>query len=213
VTDSAAVSDPTAAKRAARHQPAPTTSGGGTERLYFRQLLAGREFSVGDPVARQMMNFVYLLGDRQTGEAVIVDPAYGVDDLVDLLEADGMRCVGALVTHYHPDHVGGDLMGTPIEGITRLLDRVAVPIHVQADEAPWVERVTGVGAGDLTRHGGGDVVQVGEVPVTLVHTPGHTPGSQCFLSTDGWCRETRCSSTAVGGPTFRGATRRPCTSR
>ncbi len=152
-----------------------------TERLYFRQLLAGRDFAQGDEIARQMMNFVYLIGDRQTGECVVVDPAYAVDDLCDLVEADGMRLVGALATHYHPDHVGGDLMGWGIEGISRLLARADVPVHVQADELPWVERTTGVGADALVAHAGGDVVTVGEVPITLLHTPGHTPGSQCFL--------------------------------
>jgi hydroxyacylglutathione hydrolase len=77
------------------------------DRLYFRQLLAGRDFATDDDVARQMVNFVYLVGDRETGEAVIVDPAYGIDDLLGILAADGMRCVGALGTHFHPDHVGG----------------------------------------------------------------------------------------------------------
>ena len=48
------------------------------DRLYFRQLLAGRDFARSDPVARQMVNFVYLIGDRETGEAVAVDPAYGI---------------------------------------------------------------------------------------------------------------------------------------
>ena len=91
------------------------------DRLYFRQLLAGRDFATGDQVARQMVNFVYLIGDRVTGEAVIVDPAYGVDELLDILRADDMACVGALATHYHPDHVGGDMMGWGIEGIARLL--------------------------------------------------------------------------------------------
>lgn len=151
------------------------------DRFYFRQLLAGRDFAAGDDVARQMVNFVYLLGDRATGEAVVIDPAYGVDELLDVLATDGMRCVGALATHYHPDHVGGDLMGWRIEGITRLLEVAPVPVHVQADEAPWVERSTGVGRSELVTHSGGDVVEVGGVAVTLVHTPGHTPGSQCFL--------------------------------
>lgn len=153
----------------------------GSDRLYFRQLLAGQDFAVGDPVAQQMVNFVYLIGDRQTGEAVVVDPAYGVEDLLGVLAADEMRCVGALATHYHPDHVGGEMMGWRIEGIARLLDTVDVPIHVQADEAPWVERSTGVGPPSMVLHHGGDEVRVGEVPITLVHTPGHTPGSQCFL--------------------------------
>lgn len=149
--------------------------------LYFRQLLSGRDFATGDPVARQMVNFVYLVGDRRTGQAVIVDPAYGVDELLDLLEADGMECVGVLATHYHPDHVGGDMMGWTVEGVAHLLERAPVPVHVQQDEAPWVTRVTGVGEGDLITHRSGDVVHVGSVPVTLLHTPGHTPGSQCFL--------------------------------
>jgi glyoxylase-like metal-dependent hydrolase (beta-lactamase superfamily II) len=157
----------------------PTAAG--ADRLYFRQLLAGRDFATDDQVARQMVNFVYLVGDRETGEAVIVDPAYGVDELVDILAADGMRCVGALGTHFHPDHVGGSLQGWAIEGISRLLEVANVPVHVQADELPWVERSTGVGEGDLVGHAGGDVVMVGGVPITLVHTPGHTPGSQCFL--------------------------------
>jgi glyoxylase-like metal-dependent hydrolase (beta-lactamase superfamily II) len=151
------------------------------ERVYFRQLLAGRDFALGDPVAVQMVNFVYLIGDRQTGEALIVDPAYGIADLLDILAADDMACVGALATHYHPDHVGGEMMGWGIEGIGRLLESTDVPVHVQADEAPWVERSTGVESGALVTHHGGDVVRVGEVPITLVHTPGHTPGSQCFL--------------------------------
>jgi glyoxylase-like metal-dependent hydrolase (beta-lactamase superfamily II) len=158
--------------------PPPTT---GTDRLYFRQLLAGRDFATDDQVARQMVNFVYLVGDRETGEAVIIDPAYGVDELVGMLSADGMRCVGALATHFHADHVGGDLMGWEIQGITRLIESAQVPVHVQADEVPWVERSTGVGAGELVAHAAGDIVRVGDIPITLVHTPGHTPGSQCFL--------------------------------
>lgn len=151
------------------------------DRLYFRQLLAGRDFAVDDPIARQMVNFVYLVGDRVTGEAVVVDPAYGVDELLGIVNEDGMHLVGALATHYHPDHIGGDMRGFGIEGITRLLEVAPVPIHVQADEAPWVTRVTGVGADSLVAHSGGDVIEVGAVPITLVHTPGHTPGSQCFL--------------------------------
>lgn len=151
------------------------------DRLYFRQLLAGRDFATDDEVARQMVNFVYLVGDRETGEALIVDPAYGIDDLLGILASDNMRCVGALGTHFHPDHVGGSLQGWSIEGITRLLEVAPVPIHLQADEVPWVERSTGVGVTDLVAHSGGDIVMVGEIPVTLVHTPGHTPGSQCFL--------------------------------
>jgi glyoxylase-like metal-dependent hydrolase (beta-lactamase superfamily II) len=151
------------------------------DRCYFRQLLAGRDFAVGDPVASQMVNFSYLVGDRETGECVVVDPAYAVGDLVDAAAADGMRITGALVTHYHPDHCGGSMMGMRIEGAAELLELVDVPVHVQADEAEWVLKVTDLDRRNLVTHGAGDVVQVGEVPIELIHTPGHTPGSQCFL--------------------------------
>ena len=151
------------------------------DRFYFRQLLSGRDYAHGDPMAQQMANFVYAIGDRQTGDCVLVDPAYDVDALLDVIEADGMRLVGVLATHYHPDHVGGSMMGMRIEGISRLLERTSVPIHAQRAEVEWITKVTGVEKTQLSAHDSGDVVTVGDVSITLVHTPGHTPGSQCFL--------------------------------
>ena len=151
-----------------------------TDRLYFRQLLSGHDFAAGDQVAEQMVNFTYLIGDRVTREALIVDPAYRVAELLETLEADDMRPVGVLATHFHADHVGGDLFGHNIEGIAALLDQVNVPIHVQAEEVELVTEKTGV-TSDLVAHHSSDIVRVGEVEVELIHTPGHTPGSQCFL--------------------------------
>ncbi|MDT7729417.1 MAG: hypothetical protein QOI21_5993 [Actinomycetota bacterium] len=151
------------------------------DRLYFRQLLSGRDFAVGDPVATQMVNFAYLIGDRETRDAVIVDPAYAVGDLLDVLAEDEMRLAGVLVTHHHPDHVGGEMMGFALPGLADLLAREQVPVHVNSSETEWVSRTTGVAAADLRGHDHDDVVEVGSIPIRLLHTPGHTPGSQCFL--------------------------------
>lgn len=151
------------------------------DRFYFKQLLAGRDFATQDPVAKQMVNFVYLLGDRETREALVVDPAYNVAELVDIVENDGMRLIGALATHYHPDHVGGDMMGLEIEGARELVALRGMKIHIQRDEAEWVQLVTQLSKSDLELHDSGDVVRAGEIAVRLIHTPGHTPGSQCFL--------------------------------
>jgi len=151
------------------------------DRLYFRQLLSGRDFAQHDNVARQMVNFVYLIGDRETGEAVAVDPAYDIKGLLEILAADDMRLVGALATHYHPDHVGGSMGGFTISGVRELLTMHPVPIHVQSDEAQWVMRVTDASQSDLVQHESGDTVMVGDIPIELIHTPGHTPGSQCFF--------------------------------
>jgi glyoxylase-like metal-dependent hydrolase (beta-lactamase superfamily II) len=151
------------------------------DRLYFRQLLSGRDFAVGDPMATQMVNFAYVIGDRERGEALLVDPAYDVGGLVGTAEGDGLRVVGALGTHYHADHVGGRFMQYEVAGIRELLELRSVPVHVHRDDAEFVRKSTGVGPSDLVTHEGGDRVAVGDVEVELVHTPGHTPGSQCFL--------------------------------
>jgi hydroxyacylglutathione hydrolase len=154
---------------------------GMSDGVYFRQLLSGRDFAVGDPVATQMVNFSYLIGDAGRREAVLVDPAYAPADLLSVLAADDITLTGVLVTHHHPDHVGGDLMGYQLSGLADLLAKAPVPVHVNRHEAEWVRRTTGVSATDLTEHDHDDVVQVGDVPIRLLHTPGHTPGSQCFL--------------------------------
>jgi hydroxyacylglutathione hydrolase len=145
--------------------------------VYFRQLLSGRDFAVGNPIATQMVNFSYLIGDAARREAVVVDPAYAPGDLLDVLAADDIRLTGVLVTHHHPDHVGGDLMGHPLSGLADLLGLSPVPVHVNRNEAEWVRRTTGVSAADLTEHEHDDEVLVGDVPIRLLHTP----GSQCFL--------------------------------
>src|SRR2546422_6723521 len=105
------------------------------DRLYFKQLLAGRDLAAGHPVAGQMANFVYLVGDRVTRECLAVDPAWDVRDLVSVAQRDGMTLVGALATHYHPDHVGGDLFGIAVEGLRELMAVRPVPVHAHKDEA------------------------------------------------------------------------------
>ena len=149
--------------------------------LYFRQLLAGQQVALAHPVAGQMRNFMYLIGDPATREALIVDPAWDVGGLLEIAEADGYQVKGALVTHYHPDHVGGDMFGMRIEGLATLLGRMGVPIWVNKHEAEGLKRVTGVSDSDLRKVDDGDTTSLGEREIRFLHTPGHTPGSQCFL--------------------------------
>jgi hydroxyacylglutathione hydrolase len=138
--------------------------------LYFVQQLVG-----------EMQNFAYLLGSRSARQAYVVDPAWNVKGLLDQAAKDGVEVVGALVTHYHQDHVGGEIFGHHIEGIARLLALRPMPIHVHKHEAKGVMQVTGASQSDLVEHEGGDLLELGAVDIRLLHTPGHTPGSQCFL--------------------------------
>lgn len=152
--------------------------------LVFRQLLSGRDFAKADPIAGQMVNFAYLIGDRVSGEAMLVDPAYDVEGLLEIVDEEGLKLTGVIGTHYHADHVGGQMMGFDVIGISDLLARQDVPIHFQKPETEFVTKVTGVGSDQLVGHDPGDRVHVGNIPLDLLHTPGHTPGSQCILVQD-----------------------------
>lgn len=149
--------------------------------IYFRQLLAGEHVARSHPVAGQMRNFMYLVGDARSRQALIVDPAWDVDSLLEVAAEDEVEVVGALVTHYHPDHVGGDLFGLEVDGLAKLLESTPVPIHVNRHEAEGLKKVTGVSDLDLNKVDSGDRTRVGDIEIEFLHTPGHTPGSQCFL--------------------------------
>jgi hydroxyacylglutathione hydrolase len=131
-----------------------------------------------------MQNFVYLIGDAMARECVVVDPAWEIDDIVRTAEAADLRIVGALVTHTHQDHVGGSLesWGMPgrIPGVEELLARVPAKVYVHKAEREFLK---GLGS-DLVKVDNHDTLAVGRLTITFLHTPGHTPGSQCFLVDD-----------------------------
>ena len=131
-----------------------------------------------------MQNFVYLVGDRASRQCVVVDPAWDIDAIVDTAAQDGMTITGALVTHTHQDHVGGSLesWGMPgrIPGVEELLGRVPAKVYVHKAEREFLR---GFGS-DLVKVDNHDTLPVGRLTLTFLHTPGHTPGSQCFLVDD-----------------------------
>lgn len=148
--------------------------------LRCRQLLAGRDFARDELVAGQMANYIYTVSDPASGETLLVDPAWAPTELVDLLAADSLRLTGVVLTHYHADHAGGSLGEWQVSGVAELLELVDVPIHIQGDELPYLEATTGLGPEAFVTHGAGDTLALGEGELTLIHTPGHTPGSQCL---------------------------------
>jgi glyoxylase-like metal-dependent hydrolase (beta-lactamase superfamily II) len=141
-----------------------------SEPLYFKQLEVG-----------PMQNYVYLFGDPQSREAAVVDAAWDIDAILNVANEDGYRITKNLVTHFHPDHLGGDLMGHQITGAAELAGKVGVKTYIHKAEVPFVHRVSGLSDSDVVGVEGGDATDIGRVRATFLHTPGHTPGSQCFL--------------------------------
>ena len=115
-----------------------------------------------------MANYVYLVGAAGSKDAAVVDPAWDIDAIVEAAERDGRRIVGALVTHWHPDHTNG---------LQELVDKTDAAVYVNAEDVPWLPSPVG----NLKPSRPGDALQLGDVKVEFLHTPGHTPGSQCFL--------------------------------
>ena len=138
--------------------------------IYLRQLEIG-----------PMQNYVYLVGDPETREGAVIDAAWDIDAIIAAAASDGYTITKALITHFHPDHLGGRFMGMSVTGAAELVGRLPIKAYINKHEAGFVGRISDLPASDLVAVDAGDTVQVGKVPLTFVHTPGHTPGSQCFL--------------------------------
>ena len=135
--------------------------------LYFKQLEIG-----------PMQNYVYLIGSTETHKVAVVDAAWEIDTILKIAKQDEMEITHAFVTHTHPDHVGGGFAGMEIAGVTELLEKCKAKVVVHKAEAEFLK---GLSASDLIKTDSGDKIDVGGIEIELMHTPGHTPGSQCFL--------------------------------
>lgn len=126
-----------------------------------------------------------LLGDADAGELVVIDPGEEAERIVDRIRASGLRPKAILHTHGHLDHVGGTA------DLARLLGG-KLPIGLHPDEiefyrnAPLQARMFGLEVDtppepDLMLRNG-DTVSVGSLELEVRHTPGHSPGGICFIT-------------------------------
>ena len=139
-----------------------------------------------------MQNYTYIVGSKETREVAIVDPAWDIKGLLDHLEERDYKLTAALATHYHPDHVGGSMGGHSIEGVAELMNLNPVKVYAHKHEADGVKKVTELSDSDIVKVESGDTLKIGNIEVEFLHTPGHTPGSQCF----------RIKNTLVAGDTL-----------
>lgn len=108
----------------------------------------------------------YLIGDPAGGEAVVVDPAYAIEQYVDFATDSDVRIVRVLETHTHADHISG-------HGRLALEHEVPISIHPSAEPDFRFEPLED-----------GQVLNVGSVELRVVHTPGHRPEHCAFVVAD-----------------------------
>jgi len=108
----------------------------------------------------------YLVGDSETHEAVVVDPAYAIEQYLATAGEERVRIVRTLETHTHADHVSG-------HGRLALEHRVPVSIHPAAEAAYQHDPLED-----------GQEIVLGNVALRVLHTPGHRPEHCCFAVLD-----------------------------
>ena len=139
-------------------------------------------FVVGLPLGALETN-CWVVADDAGGPAVVVDPA---DDAPAILEAVGNRAVSAIVlTHKHFDHIGA---------VRELVAATGAPLLIHAADAAGLSDPQTTGGAQFgfmhtapspdRELADGDVLTAGQLRLTVLHTPGHTPGGICLLAED-----------------------------
>ena len=117
-------------------------------------------------------NFLYFIGDKAARRVAVVDPAWDAQTILDEAARLDVEITHILCTHSHFDHV---------DQVEPLLKKVDVPVHMLGEEIDF----SGFSCENLERHNPGDAIRIGEhVEITMMHTPGHTPGSVSYRLRD-----------------------------
>ena len=128
-----------------------------------KSTLSVKTFDVGP-----MLNIIYLVWDKKTKEAALVDPAWDLREVLKFIQNNKLILKSVLLTHSHHDHVNS---------IDLLLTKYDIPIYINKKEADfWNKKYDNL----ITIHSE-DKIYLGNSHISSIHTPGHTPGSCCYL--------------------------------
>ena len=122
-----------------------------------------------------------LLGDEQTGEAIVIDPGDEISRIHQMLTERGLKLKQILITHAHIDHVGGALKLKRLTGAPILLNENDLPLlQIMDTQAGWLGMETPEVAPPDASLADGLKVGLENYPAQVIHTPGHTQGSVCL---------------------------------
>ena len=110
----------------------------------------------------QMANFTYIIADERNGEAAIIDPSWDLNKIFDVLKNNKWKAKYVINTHSHFDHILGNEQVAEITGANIVQHKNSqVSKHISVSE--------------------GDIVKVGDIPIRILHTPGHSGDSICLI--------------------------------
>lgn len=130
---------------------------------------------IGDPTN------CYIVFDEKTKETMVIDPAGDVDKIIAMLDILQGKIKYIYLTHCHGDHIGG---------VSELKERCGGKILIHRDDAEGLNNANisltdyiGLGKIELeadSRLDDEDLLHLGDIELTVIHTPGHTSGSTCL---------------------------------
>jgi glyoxylase-like metal-dependent hydrolase (beta-lactamase superfamily II) len=122
-----------------------------------------------------------ILGDQQTGEAIVIDPGDEISRIHRRLGELGLKLKQILVTHAHIDHVGGALKLKHLTGAPIFFNQNDLPqLKIMEMQAGWLGIATPETAPPDEPLSDGLIVGLASLPAEVIHTPGHTQGSVCL---------------------------------
>ena len=107
-------------------------------------------------------NFSYIIADETTGETAVVDSSYNASEIIRVLKAENLQLKYIINTHGHSDHTAGN------QELVSILDAKIVAHKLSRINADLVVN-------------DGDTINIGNIPMKVIYTPGHTSDSICLL--------------------------------
>jgi len=117
----------------------------------------------------QMQNFSYVIGDEGSKEGAIVDPGWEIDKILNIAKKYDLEIKIILVTHTDFDHVNG---------VKDIVNATDATVYVHKEEETEIKKL---GINKIKIINDNDEFNIGKLKVKVLHTPGHTPGSVCYL--------------------------------